>query len=126
MLQNRMMIPFVRNGRLAEPSIDQWFSRTFDTPSWLHRGEINELDDRAEVRLEVPGVKPEQIQVTAEHRTLTVRVQREGHEEQVRQYTVSPQYDLGQVQARLELGVLTLSLPKAPEAKARQVPVAVG
>jgi HSP20 family protein len=125
MVANRIM-PFARNGFRFEPVVDQWMDRAFGFPGWTARSEVAELEDRAEIRLEVPGIKPEQIQVSAEHRVITVRIAREGQEELTRQYTVGPQYDLTQVQARLELGVLTLMLPKAPEAQPRQIAVTVG
>lgn len=125
MVANRIM-PFARNGFRFEPIVDQWMDRTFGFPGWAGRSEVVELEGKAEVRLEVPGIKPDQIQVSAEHRVLTVRIVREGHEDVTRQFTVGPQYDLGKVEARLELGVLTLSLPKAPEAQPRQIAVTVG
>ena len=77
------------------------------------------------ITVDVPGVKPEEIAVSAEHRTLTVRVERDGHQPFVRQYTIGTKFDLSQVQAKLELGVLTLSLPKAAEAHVRTVPITV-
>ena len=70
-------------------------------------------------------MKPEQITVSAEHRTLTVKVERDGRAPYVRQYTIGTKYDLSQVQAKLELGVLKLTLPKAAEAQPRNVPVTV-
>jgi HSP20 family protein len=114
------------NGQLPiEPAIDRFFARAFDVPVWSGGADVQELADRAEIALDVPGVKPEQISVSAEHRTLTVKVEREGRAPYVRQYTIGTKYDLGGVQARLELGVLKLSLPKAAEAQPRTVPVTV-
>lgn len=111
--------------RTVEPAIDRFFARAFDVPVWSGGADVQELADRAEITLDVPGVKPEQINVSAEHRTLTVKVEREGRPAYVRQYTIGTKYDLSQVQAKLELGVLTLTLPKAPEAQPRNVPVLV-
>ena len=108
-----------------EPAIDRFFARAFDVPVWSGGADVQELTDRAEIAVDVPGVKPEQIRVSAEHRTLTVKVERDGRSPYVRQYTIGTKYDLGQVQAKLELGVLKLTLPKAAEAQARDVPVTV-
>ena len=108
-----------------EPTIDRLIARAFDVPVWSGGADVQELTDRAEITVDVPGVKPEQISVSAEHRTLTVKVERDGRAPSVRQYTIGTKYDLSQVQARLELGVLKLSLPKAAEAQARTVPVTV-
>ncbi len=121
-----MMMPVNRNGFAIEPTIDRFFARAFDVPVWSAGADVQELDDRAVIRMEVPGVRPEQLSVSAEHRTLTVKVEREGQGTSTRQYTIGTKYDLTGVEARLEYGVLTLTLPKAPEAQARQVAIQVG
>jgi HSP20 family protein len=108
-----------------EPAIDRFIARAFDVPVWSGGADVQELTDRAVITVDVPGVKPEQITVSAEHRTLTVKVERDGRQPFVRQYTIGTKYDIAQVQAKLELGVLTLTLPKAAEAQVRTVPVTV-
>ena len=121
-----MMMPVRRNGFAIEPTIDRFFARAFDVPVWSAGADVQELDDRAVIRMELPGVRPEQLSVSAEHRTLTVKVEREGQGTSTRQYTIGTKYDLTGVEAKLEYGVLTLTLPKAPEAQARQVAIQVG
>ena len=116
---------WANNPGALEPAIDRFIARAFDVPVWSGGADVQELTDRAEITVDVPGVKPEQISVSAEHRTLTVRVEREGRPPFVRQYTIGTKYDIAQVQAKLELGVLTLTLPKAAEAQVRTVPVTV-
>jgi HSP20 family protein len=116
---------FGRNDFNFEPAVDRFIARAFDIPVWSGGANVKELEDRAEIVIDVPGVKPEQIQVTAEHRTLNLTITREGRQPITRQYTVGSKYDIGGVQAKLELGVLTLTLPKAAEAQSRIVPVAV-
>jgi HSP20 family protein len=110
---------------MIEPAIDRFIARAFDVPVWSGGADVQELTDRAQIMVDVPGVKPEQITVSAEHRTLTVKVERDGRAPYVRQYTIGTKYDLGQVHAKLELGVLTLTLPKAADAQVRNVPVTV-
>jgi HSP20 family protein len=121
-----MMMPVRRNGFAIEPTIDRFFARAFDVPVWSAGADVQELDDRAVITMELPGVRPEQLSVSAEHRTLTVKVEREGQGTSTRQYTIGTKYDLTGVEAKLEYGVLTLTLPKAPEAQARQVTIQVG
>lgn len=112
--------------RTVEPAIDRFFARALDVPVWSAGADVEELEDRAVIRLEVPGVRPEQVAVSVEHRTLTVKVERDGKGTFSRQYTIGGKYDLAQVQAALELGILTLTLPKAAEAQPRSIPVQVG
>lgn len=124
MMRNTLM-PLARNGFFFEPMVDRLVTRAFDTPVWSGGAEVKELEDRVEITLDVPGVRPEQIQVGAEHRTLTVKVERDGRGTFTRQYTIGAKYDLNTVQAKLELGVLTLALPKAAEALPRQIPITI-
>ncbi len=63
-----------------EPSIDRFIARAFDVPVWSGGADVQELADSAIITLDVPGVKPEQINVSAEHRTLTVKIERDGHQ----------------------------------------------
>lgn len=126
MVRNAIAPWGARNGIGFEPTIDRFVARALDVPIWSAQADVVELDDRVEVSLDVPGVKPEQITVSAEGRTLKVEVAREGRGSFSRQYTIGSKYDISQVQARLDLGVLTLTLPKAPEAQPRQVPVTIG
>ncbi|MES2125096.1 MAG: Hsp20/alpha crystallin family protein [Gemmatimonadota bacterium] len=114
-----------RNGFALEPSIDRFFARAFDVPVWSGGADVQELADQAVITLDIPGVKPEQLKVSVENRTITVAVEREGRGNFSRQYTIGTKYDLAGLQARLELGVLTLTLPTAAEAMAREVPVTV-
>jgi len=119
-------MPLRRSGFGLDTTFDRFLSEALEPAAWQRRAEVQEHPDHAEVVIELPGVRPEQLSVSSEHRALTVKVERDGRHPQVYQYTVGPQYDLGAVSARLELGVLTLHLPKAAEAKPRQVTVQVG
>ncbi|MEO5799854.1 MAG: Hsp20/alpha crystallin family protein [Gemmatimonadales bacterium] len=114
-----------RNGFALEPSIDRFIARAFDVPVWSGGADVQELADQAVITLDVPGVKPEQLKVSAENRTITVNVVREGRGNFTRQYTIGSKYDLAGLNAKLELGVLTLTLPVATEALSREVPISV-
>jgi HSP20 family protein len=111
-----------RNHFGIEPTIDRWLNQALDE-SVTNGGRVQELEDRVEISMDLPGVKPEQLQVAVEHRTLTVTAMREGHGSFTQRYTIGSKYDLSAISAKLELGVLTLSLPKAAEAQPRQIPV---
>lgn len=110
------------NGFNLAPEMTRWVDRALDLPSWS-QGEVNETDESAIITLDVPGVRPEQVTVAAEDRVLQVKAERDGRSSTVRHYTVGSKYDLSRVEAHLSMGVLTLTLPKAEEAKARQIAV---
>jgi HSP20 family protein len=104
--------------------------------------EIAESDDDFVLRLDLPGVKIEDIQIEALQDRLTVTgerkdqwrsdkhspVQREGQSRRVfhSQFKLPNSVDATKIQARFEDGVLQLSLPKSPAAQARRIEVQAG
>ncbi len=123
MYRNGMTPLWNRGNVMVSPALDRFFTRAFDAPAWGADANVREFDDHAEIVMDVPGVKPEQIQVTAENRTLTIKVEREGAEASTREFAIGSKYDVTQAKAHLALGVLTLTLPKLAEAQARTIPV---
>ena len=99
--------------------------------------DIIETEKSLVVTMDVPGVKKENINVKLEDNVLEVDGQIDhshyndlnpvyteynvGHF--TRKFTVSNQVDTGNIDANLSDGVLTLTLPKAPEAQPRQIKV---
>jgi HSP20 family protein len=93
-------------------------------------------EDAIVLTADVPGLKPEELEVTLEGDTLTIRGElksrpedrnyllREratGHFERV--LTINTPIDSGKVEATFEDGVLTLTLPKAEAVKPKQIAV---
>ncbi len=105
--------------------------------------DIRETEDKQQYVLEasLPGVKPEDIQVTAEGDTITIRatskmekekkgkgtyVRREHYEGEVsRTITLPTLIDASKVQASYEQGVLMLQVPKSEGTKPKQIPIKV-
>jgi HSP20 family protein len=92
------------------------------------------------VEASLPGVKPEEIEITASGDTLTITyatkgeekvekpkyVRRERYEgELTRTFSLPTQIDPEQVVATYEHGVLALHIPKSEVAKPKQIPVKV-
>jgi HSP20 family protein len=122
------------------------FLRGFEEPDqawnltpWAPPVDIFEKDGNLVVKVEAPGVRPEDINVHLENNTLTVRgerkleedVQREHYHRIERTYgrftrsfTLPPQYDQEKVQAEFKDGVLRIVVPVSEKARPRQIPVA--
>jgi HSP20 family molecular chaperone IbpA len=97
--------------------------------------DIYETRDGLVVLADMPGVAQEALDVRVDHNVLTIR----GHAHHVvpgevtyreydlvnffRQFELSDQVDQSHITADLKSGVLTLHLPKAQEAKPRQIKV---
>jgi HSP20 family protein len=101
--------------------------------------DITENENEFIVRASLPGVKPEDVQITVHGDTLTIRGEIKSEEERKdehyhlreRRYgqfqrivTLSTPVMADKAQAQFENGVLTLRLPKAEDAKPKQIKVA--
>jgi HSP20 family protein len=99
---------------------------------------ITQDDDNFYLRAELPGVKPADLGISVVHNRLTVtgkrEIQREGermsyHRKERpegtfnRTITLPMEINSERVDARYADGILTLTLPKAEEAKPRQITV---
>jgi HSP20 family protein len=100
--------------------------------------DVSESDNDFVIQASVPGVKPEDVQITVQGDTLTIRGESRSEEEKdgerrhlrerrygtfQRSVTLGTPVDADRAQARYEHGVLTLTLPKAEGAKPRQIKI---
>jgi HSP20 family protein len=103
--------------------------------------DVVERDDSFEVRAVVPGVKPEDVEVTVQGERVTIRAEARPPEERRDENWLMREHRYGLMQrtitlpsavssenaeARIENGVLALKLPKVQGAQARRINVAVG
>jgi len=99
---------------------------------------VTQDGDNFYVRAEVPGVKSSELQISAVKNRLTIAGKREIPQEHERvsyhrreraegafnrSLTLPAELDTERVEARCMDGILTLTLPKAEEAKPRQITV---
>lgn len=145
-----MMIPTVRARHTNSPfatlngvrPLDELFNSLTNgaTETWTMPAEIVETAAELRLALEVPGLRPEDIELTIENGVLTVSAEkkierREGETDEnyrlferrygrhARSFRLPRTVDASQVQASCEHGVLTIRLPRAEEAKPRRIPV---
>jgi HSP20 family protein len=103
--------------------------------------DIREDADHFYVDAELPGFKKEDVDITLENQTLTISAERryenkqgDGHGDEwllrerrynrfLRSFTLPPTVDEGSVNARLQDGVLTITINKREETKPRKVKV---
>ncbi len=103
---------------------------------------VDVLEDKDQVVLkaELPGVNPKEVDLHVEDNVLTISGEKKiEHEDKKdsylrieryygkfsRAFTLPPYVDAGQITAEYKDGVLTVTLPKRPETKPRQIQVKV-
>jgi HSP20 family protein len=100
--------------------------------------DIAETEDEFIVKASLPGVRPEDVHITARGDTLTIRGEMKAEEEKKgehyhlrelrqgrfqRSVTLSTPISADKAQAQFENGILTLKLPKAEEAKPKEIKI---
>ncbi len=106
--------------------------------AWLPSVDVFEDKESLKIVAELPGLKPEDVKITLENNTLTLRGEKkqvaEEKTERVHRYERSygsfersfalpNTVDVEKVEAAFENGVLTITLPKAEKAKPREIAV---
>jgi HSP20 family protein len=138
-LQNRLnsiFSDFSRTGLEGENS-----SESLAAGNFVPAVDVYEDAHKVALKLEVPGIRREDLDIRVEGRTLTVRGERkfetEAKEENfhrierrfgsfVRSFTLPATVDTETIEAQSADGVLTITLAKKPEAKPKQIEVKVG
>ncbi len=141
------LVPFTREkGELARlhRDMDDLIGSFFGgRPFWAEREvwpaiDIAEDENNITVKAEVPGCKPDDIDISVQGNTLTISGEKK-HEEEKREkgyfyeernygsfrrdLTLSSEVDASKVDASYKNGILTLKLPKSERAKAVKVKV---
>jgi HSP20 family protein len=107
-------------------------------PAWSPRFDLVEREDAFVARMDLPGLKPEDITVEMEDNRLVVRGERKLEEKTEKEDWVRMERSYGSfyrsfvlprnvsadsIEAQFDAGVLTLTLPKTEEAKPRKIEV---
>jgi HSP20 family protein len=100
--------------------------------------DVAETDNEFVVHASMPGIKPEDVQITVHGDTVTIRGEQKAQEEQKgknwlvrerrlgvlqRSLGLTAPIDSNKANAKFEHGVLTLTLPKAEQAKPKQIKI---
>ena len=108
------------------------------TSSWMPLVDIKEEPDRFLIKADIPGVKPEDIEVTMENGALTIRGERSAEKEEkkegyhriersrgsfYRRFARPDSADADHIKAQGKDGVLEIEIPKRAVLKARKIEV---
>ncbi len=116
-------------------------SESAEAEAWAVPLDVSRKGDETLIRASMPGVSPENIQVSIEDNVLTIKGQTaESHQEEGESYQLRERrtgsfhralrlpdsVEPDKVEPRYEHGVLTITVPKAEAKRARKLPVQVG
>ena len=122
--------------RLFDSPLENGSSGAFN--SWAPALDVYEDNDNLIVRAELPGMKKEDIDISLHDNAVTISGERKNEkryeggktsrEERffgrfTRSITLPKAVDAGKVKANYKDGILTVTLPKAAEAKPRQIQI---
>lgn len=106
--------------------------------AWMPACDVFEGRETLKIVMEVPGVAAEDVKLSLENNRLSIRGEKrqvaEEQSERVHQYersygrfervfTLPATVDADRIEARVEHGVLTVTLPKVERARPREIPI---
>ena len=124
--------------------IDRLFDDAFtrDGRAWTPAVDIKENDTELRVELELPGMNPDQVEITAENGILTIggekkSERKEGEEDRfhlversygsfVRTFQLPQGVDESKILAEFENGILAIRVPKAALPQPRRIEIGTG
>lgn len=125
-------------------AFDQAFGGSSGSRVWVPAMDVAERGDAYVIQAELPGVSPEQVELSFEQNVLTVRGTKPasfdvGNEGELRVFAAErvhgtferavrlPEFvDADRIAARFDKGVLLVTVPKAEAAKPRKIAIDLG
>jgi HSP20 family protein len=132
LLQNQM-------NRIFQETMQGWPASTDGGGTWMPAADIFETENDLLVKVDLPGVDPKQTDVRVENNVLTIRGERQLEEETnkenfhrvertygtfSRSFTLPASVNADKIQANYKNGVLSITLPKAEQARPRRIQIA--
>ena len=125
--------------------LNRLFGQTFGEGSeevrmaaWVPAVDVAETQDRFLITAELPGLRPEDVDISVENSVLRIQGERRFYDERkeddfhrierrfgsfTRSITLPSTADAENIQASFDAGVLTIEVPKREEAKPRKIQV---
>jgi HSP20 family protein len=121
--------------------IDRLFEDTFarDGNSWTPAVDVKENESEIRMDLELPGLSPDDVDITAENGVLTVRGEKKSERKEgedsryhviersygtfMRAFSLPKGVDESQIQAEFNNGILSLRIPKAALPQPRRIQI---
>ena len=127
-----------RLSRLMDEAFAGPFGGGSVASAWTPSCDVFEDQEHLRIVLELPGVRPEDVKLSLENQVLTIQGEKRQIAEEnserwhryersygsfERMFTLPSTVDADRIDARVEHGVLTVTLPKSERSKPRQIEV---
>ena len=131
-------IPFENMRRDFDTMLSRMFNPESQTSLAPYPVDVWEDGMKLVIEAELPGFKKEEVEITSENQTLTISANRTAQDQKeqegyllnerrytrfLRSFTLPPTVDDRQVDAKLENGILTVTLNKREETKPKKIEV---
>jgi HSP20 family protein len=126
----------VFDSRLFSAGNNSSVTSALNNVDWSPTVDIHENNDGYHLSVDLPGVKPEQIDVTADKGVLSIRGTRETtHEDKelkrserffgsfLREFSMPENADLERIEAKSDQGVLNIFVPKTAKVEPKRITV---
>ncbi len=127
-----------RYGRSSRKTLAKSDDKTFEVGDWMPQVDISETKEAFIVKAELPGVEKEDVSVNFENSILTIRGEKKVETEDkkrhrvecaygsfIRSFTLPQTIKADKIEAVYKNGILNLTIPKADEAKPKQIEVKI-
>ena len=129
---NTIFDKFMRGGTADDGS--------FDVSHWMPAVDVAEYENEYQVKVEIPGVNKDDVKITMQENILTIHGEKKQEKESKdfnyhrvershgsfrRSFTLPTSVKHDKIEASYNDGILTIALPKAEEAKPKQMEVKV-
>lgn len=124
--------------RLFDELFDGFFSRPAGT--WMPAADVSESTNHVDIRIDVPGIKKDDIEITLEDGYLAISGHRDDTSDVeegknairrerrsgsfTRRFAIGDRFDAEKIRAEVHDGVLHLFVPKAEAAVAKRIKIA--
>ncbi len=110
--------------RSFDRSFERFIDEAFFRPAPASTAQVQEDDKAWTVTLDVPGISREDLSISVEGPVVRIETRPEAKRQYKAAWELPQDIDVDSTAARLENGVLTLTLAKqAPVSRARQIPL---
>ena len=127
-----------RLSRMMDEVLGRGWNGGTEASAWTPTVDVFEDKENLKIVMELPGVKPDDVKISLENQVLTIQGEKKQVAEESserwhryersygsfeRMFTLPSSVDAERIQAKVDNGLLTVTLPKAERARPKQIDI---